>query len=225
MNKLFISLQNSNLFKGKSLNEIKTLLSKIIYNVQSYKENEIIFSPHQLADTMGIILSGSIDIEQLSPSGKIIILKRKNSPDLIAEPSLFSKSKYYPSTVAVYKSAKILLIHKNQLLKLFLIDNDIMLNFLESVSDSMLILKHKISILSLNSIQERIVAFLIHAYKNTNSTVITLPFSKKAWAEYINVSRTSLSRELRNLEIEGIISFDRHTIEIKDLEKLEEILF
>lgn len=225
MNKILTVLQSSNLFKGKSLDEINLSLSKIIYKVQTYQENEIIFSPNKIADTMGIVLSGSIHIQKLLPSGKVVIITKKSCSDLIAEPSIFAKKKYYPTTAIVYKTCKILLIHKKDLLKLFSMDEQIMTNFLESVSNSMLILKHKIGILSLNSIQERIVGFLMHACKEHNSTIITLPFSKKAWAEYMNVSRTSLSRELRNLEIRGVISFDRQNIEIKDFEKLHEILF
>lgn len=225
MNNILTILQNSNLFKNKSFDEINTLLSNIIYKIESFNKNEIIFSPNQIADTMGIILSGSLDIQKLFPSGKVVIVARKEKYDLIAEPSIFAKIKYYPTTVSVSKPCKILLIHKNELMKLFLMDENIMRNFLESVSNSMLVLKYKIEILSLNSIQERIVSFLIHACRDTHSNVITLPFSKKAWAEYMNVSRTSLSRELRKLEIDEILSFDNRTIEIKNLDKLEEILF
>ncbi len=117
---------------------------------------------------------------------------------------------------------------KTELLALFTLDRDFMLNFLESASNSTLILKHKIGILSLDSIQEKIAGFLVHDKKHVNiangSNVVILPFSKKAWAEYMNVSRTSLSRELRILETEGIISFDKQMIEIKDWNRLEKIL-
>jgi CRP-like cAMP-binding protein len=122
-----------------------------------------------------------------------------------------------------------IIIHKDELLKLFTIDQAIMLNFLKSVSDSMLVLKHKIGILSLNSIQEKTASFLIHEYhhegNNKNSNPITLPFSKKAWAEYMNVSRTSLSRELKNMEIAGVISIAKGKIKIVDFARLEKILF
>lgn len=54
--------------------------------------------------------------------------------------------------------------------------------------------------------------------------VLTLSFSKKAWAEHMNVSRTSLSRELRKLEIDGVISFNKRKIKINDMESLKKIL-
>ncbi len=216
------------MFKNKSQDEICHLLSSVNYQIDSYKENEIIFSPLQPADKIGVILSGIVDVQKLFPSGKVVIIERKKSPDLIGESSAFSRLQHYPDTVSAGKACKILFLHKAELLELFALDQDFMLSFLESASNSTLILKHKIGILSLDSIQEKIAGFLIHDYKHDNELhgpyTITLPFSKKAWAEYMNVSRTSLSRELRRLETEGIISFDKRIIEIRDVERLEKIL-
>jgi CRP-like cAMP-binding protein len=229
MTDLLSLLPKCSLFKDKSPTEIDYLLSRIVYKVDSFKKEDVIFSPNQPADTMGIILSGAVDVQKIFPSGKIVIVTRKTAPDLFAEPSLFSKSKHYPETICACKPCKILFIHKNELLKLFTIDQTIILNFLKSVSESMLVLKHKIGILSLNSIQEKIAGFLIHEYRhegpNENSRLITLPFSKKAWAEYMNVSRTSLSRELKNMEIAGVISVIKGKIKIVNFAKLEKILF
>lgn len=41
---------------------------------------------------------------------------------------------------------------------------------------------------------------------------IILPFTKTAWAEYLNVSRTSLSRELKSMELDGIIKVNGNKI-------------
>lgn len=224
MNKDLLSLSKCCLFEGKSLNEIDCLLSKINYKIKSFKRNEIVFSSNQIADTMGILLSGYANVQKLFPSGKVVIVTRKETSDLIAEPSIFSKAKYYPATVSVCSSCKILFIHKKEVLNLFLLDQTIMSNFLESVSNSMLILKQKIDILSFTGIQEKIAAFLIHEYKNNNSLIVNLPFSKKDWAEYINVSRPSLSRELKILEMNEILYFDKENIQIRNLDKLEQIL-
>lgn len=228
MDNLLALLQNSSLFKNKTLQEIEGLLSKTNYKIESFKENEIVFSPLQTADKMGIILSGTVDVQKLFPAGKVVIIERKKCPDLIAESSIFSRLEHYPDTISVGKPCKILFLLKAELLELFTLDKDIMLNFLEGVSNSTLILKHKIGILSLDSIQEKIAGFLIHARKHANNAdapnTVILPFSKKAWAEYMNISRTSLSRELRILETEGIITFEKRMIEIKDWNRLEKIL-
>ncbi len=220
-------LQNCHLFKNKSLEEIDYLLSKTPYKIDAFKENEAVLSPIQYADKIGILLSGSVDVQKLFPAGKIVIIERKKSPDIIGQTSIFSQLTYCPDNIAVFKPCEILFIQQNNLLKLFELDRSIMLNFLESVSDEGILLKHKIGILSLDSIQEKIAGYLFYCKKQQNKKkgdTITLPFSKKAWAEYMDVSRTSLSRELRKLETEGIIAFHKRTIEIVDMARLERIL-
>lgn len=49
--------------------------------------------------------------------------------------------------------------------------------------------------------------------------------NKEEIASFIGIPRPSLSRELSKLRDEEIIKFDRNTITILDIEKLEEILF
>lgn len=224
MNNLSSLLTNCNLFKNISCKEIDMMLSKIYYEIIQFEETEIIFSPFQISDKIGIILSGYVDIQKLFPDGKIIILDRKKRFDSIAEPSIFSTHQYYPATACVHKSCNILFINKDNIKVLFTLNNTFMLNYLESVSNLALNLKHKIGILSLDSIKGKIAGYLIHDFKINNSRIITLPFSKKAWAEYMDVSRTSLSRELKNLQSEKILSFNKRKIKILDLKKLKEIL-
>lgn len=221
------ALQKCTLFQNKSIDEIEALLSEINYKVESFAENDIIFSPVQNAEKIGILLSGSVDVQKIFPNGKMVIIERKKASEVMGE-CIFSKYSLYPDNACACKPTKTLFISKNDLLKLFTLDNQFMLNFLALTSNSMLMLKHKIGILSLDSIQEKIAGYLVHylQYENepNNTNTVLLPFSKKAWAEYMDVSRTSLSRELRKLEVEGILSFQNRTIEVMDINRLSKIV-
>lgn len=224
MDKLLQVLQQSALFHKKALNEIAGLLAKIHYRIREYRENEIIFSVNQPADTLGIILEGCVDVKKDFLSGKVITVTTRSQFDLLADAAMFSGARYYPGTIFACKPSKIFLLHKQDLLQLFTLDQAIMLNFLCSVSNRMLALNQKIEILSLSSIQSKIAHFLVTQSQAQRSEIITLPFSKKSWAEHLNVSRTSLSRELRWLETANLIAFCNRTIHIKQLTKLSELL-
>jgi CRP-like cAMP-binding protein len=224
METLASTLRKSNLFKNKSVDEIDALLAKLHYKVQLFAENEIVFSADQLANTLGIILSGMVEVQKIFPSGRIVTVTSRGSFDLLADAAMFAETHYYPATISACKSSKIFLLPKTELLKLFSLDQAVMLNFLCSVSNRIFVLNRKIELLSLNSIQTKIAHFLISESEIHSSNIIQLPFSKKSWAEHINVSRTSLSRELRQLEKEGLITFNKRSIKIQDIEKLKRIL-
>lgn len=98
-----------------------------------------------------------------------------------------------------------------------------MVKFLESVSNRALALNSLIEILSLNSVSAKIAHFLTMEHKNQNSNTITLRFPKKSLAEQINVSRPTLFRELKKMQLKGIISCHKRTIKIHNLEQLADL--
>jgi CRP-like cAMP-binding protein len=214
--------------KDKSLDEIKGLLSEFRWQEECYAENDTIFSPVRRADGIGIILSGTVDVQKIFPSGKMVLIERKRTSDLIGESSIFSGYEYYPDNICACKPAKVLFVPKQDLLRLFELDDQFLFSYLEAVSKSTLMLKYKIGILSLDSIQEKIAGYLLHSLQPENRSggtdAVMLPFSKRAWAEYLDVSRTSLSRELRKLENAGIISFEKRAITIRDIDRLGKII-
>jgi len=211
------------LFSHLSVAEIEGLLRDVASSIRCYKKNEVIFSPHYPADTLGIILKGSIDAQKIFASGKVITVSRRFPYDLIADVSVFANINYYPSTVLACENSHIWLINKANLLKLFARDHRIMVKFLETVSNRALALNNVIEILSLNSVPAKIAYFLTMEQKKQKNSTITLKFPKKSLAEQINVSRPTLSRELKKMQLMGIISCHKRTIKIHSLEKLADL--
>jgi len=220
MESMFRLLNKCSLFNHLSVEETEKLLADITCSIKCYKKNEVIFSPLQPADRLGILLNGSIDAQKIFASGKVITIGRRFPYDLIADVPIFANTGYYPSTISACENSHIWLVNKANLLKLFAKDNRIMVKFLESVSNRTLALNNMVEILSLNSIPAKIAYFLTMEQKRENSNTITLKFPKKSLAEQINVSRPSLSRELKKMQLSGIISCHKRTIKVHSLEKL-----
>lgn len=211
------------LFSHLSKEDIEEMLSDIVYTIRLYKKNEVVFSPHHFTDTLGIVLDGSVEVQKIFASGKVVTVNRRLPYDLIADASLFADINHYPSTITACENTQIFLINKSSLLQLFSKDQNIMANFLKAVSNRVLALNKTIDILSLNSVPAKIAYFLITEHRKQKSLTIKLEFTKKSLAEHLNVSRPTLSRELKNLQTKGMISFVKRRIEIHNLEKLEEL--
>jgi CRP-like cAMP-binding protein len=97
-------------------------------------------------------------------------------------------------------------------------------NMLRIISEKALILNRKVEYLTIGSIREKISKFLLEQFKVTGKTTFTLPMNRKELADFLNVSRPSLSREMSRMRDEGIIDFHMATVKIIDLEKLKKLL-
>ena len=63
--------------------------------------------------------------------------------------------------------------------------------------------------------------YLIDQYKISKNTTLTIPLKRNELADFLNVSRPSLSREMCAMRDEGIIDFHLSTFKIKDIELLK----
>lgn len=218
------ALERCPLFSEVNNTEKIRLISSISHKITKLKRNEILFDSLNKSEYIGIVLSGSIDIQKIFPDGKLIIIDRVKAPNLIAEESIFADYPYYPSTYCAGEDTDVLVIHKSEILNIFKMNPTVMSNYLRVVSNSNLLLKHRVAIMSMDSIFEKIAGYLLYDYKINNRLIISLPFSKKEWAEYMDISRTSLSRELKKMQDIGLIEFENLSIKILDLQGIEAII-
>lgn len=93
------------------------------------------------------------------------------------------------------------------------------------LSEKVLILNNKIKSLSLKTVKQKVVDYILQECISQKTNSIKLKGSKEDLALYLGIPRPSLSRELIKLRDEGLIDFDRHFINVTDLENLEEVLF
>ncbi|MBN4069784.1 MAG: cyclic nucleotide-binding protein [Alkaliphilus sp.] len=215
MNQIINMLSYSTFFRGKASADIERTLSTIDYFIKSYKPGELIFGVTQKTEHIGIILTGSIEVQKNLASGNIVTLLSKGKGELFGEGSVFSDSLSYPSDIFCKEPSTILHISKENVLALISIDSVLLGNFLNSLANRVLMLNLKTELLSYQSIQKKIAFSLLYLMNEfRNGDTIELPYSKKSWSEYLNTSRPSLSRELKVLTQRGILSLSNRKIKI-----------
>ncbi len=212
------------LFNGKDKNEIKNVLLKTQYKICHYKKNDFIFRADLPCIYLGIILEGSIEIQNNLESGKFINIFYKKQSEVFGGALVFSNISTCNFDVIAKEHCTILLIHQKSVSEILFKDSTIASNIINLFAKEILMLNKKIELFSYSSIKEKIAYSLLHYIKSNNKSIIQLPYSKKAWAEHLNVSRSTLSRELKALSDEGIIDVNNKTIKILNREKLEIIL-
>lgn len=205
--------------------EIGMILSRLNYSIESFDKGEIIAQEDDKCNSIGLVLEGAVNIERIYPSGKAIVMKKMLPGDVFGEALIFSKTTTYPATVIAYSNCIIAYLNKVELLKLFSLDNRIFENFMMLLSDKILMLNNKIKSISLKTVKQKVVDYILEEYNLQKNLNISLKLSKEEIAELIGIPRPSLSRALMNLREENLIEFDRNKITIIDIERLENILF
>ncbi len=211
-------IKKSTLLNSLSSDEIRNYLSQGLVKVVTYKKNSVVHFDGEYCTKLDVILTGKIVVERIDESGNLLSIADFYSDDILGGNLLFSKNPYYPMTITTQLPSIILEIPRDLLFDIFCQNKLFLRTYLELVSDHALILSDKIKHYINKSIRESVISYLEYEQKRQKSNKIKLPISKKLLAEKIGVQRTSLSRELKKMQNDGLIRFDAKYITVLDLD-------
>ena len=219
-----VVLQSCLLFQGKSTDEIQALLEPLQYTVKSCNKNELIISEGETADRLGIVLSGPVEIHKMFNNGNSVTITRLGEGQTFGEAVLFRKDNIFPATVIAPDPCLVMFIGKQALLKLFAADTDILSRYMENISERLVMVNRRIEILSAGTLRRRIVFYLLEQAGRQSSDIVKLPFGRRAWAEHLNTTRPSLSREISYLRDKGWIYFRGSIITLLERKQMKDWL-
>ena len=217
MNVLSDHLKKCILFKDMEYEDLSNFLNISNYTIKKYSKENVVVIEGSKCEELGILLEGVLEAQALYPSGKLLTLTQLKPVEIFGEAVLFSKMNKFPATIGAIKDSKIMFIKKGNLINCLTNCHKFTENFLELLSNKLLILNKKVKMLSLGSIRQKIGNFLMEKYKEQGSNAIKVFLSRKEMAEHMGIQRPSLSRELIKMRKEGIIEFDKEVITIKDI--------
>ncbi|WP_234122235.1 Crp/Fnr family transcriptional regulator [Clostridium hydrogenum] len=223
--KVLTSLKKCILFSKFNDTEIGNCLSIIKYSLKNYSKGETTAIEDDPCTSIGILISGSVEIQKIYESGKSLTLATLNTGNTFGEVIIFSNKNTYPSTITTCEKTEIMFIPKESILKLCSENTTFLNGFMSLLSNKILMLNKKVKNMSYQTIRQKLSNYILEEYKNQKNLIIKINYSKKQWAEQLGIPRPSLSRELINMREEGIINFDKNSIEILDLDVLEETLY
>ncbi|GAA0781315.1 Crp/Fnr family transcriptional regulator [Hathewaya limosa] len=212
------------LFKGLQKEEIRSMMDKINFTKHNYSKGEVVVLEGDDISSIGIITEGELEMQKSYPSGKKILISKINKFGIFGEINIFSNMESYTSSIISVTESEVIFIEKKEILKLCKV-NEIFLNRLMMLlSDKILVLNKRLKELSYATIREKLADFILEEYKRQEKLIIDVRQKRNDMAEYFGVTRPSVSRELIKMKLEGLIDFNKKTITIKNLEKLEDIL-
>lgn len=212
-----ITSENCQLFKNFSDGEIKEILDLARSREIDYQEGAYIFNEGDPPSHMFILVSGSLVVEKTDINGKNVLVKSFKDPgSIFAEVFIILEGKNFDYSARTTSNLKVLALERNFLdyLKTSPYYEDLLMNFLRLLATKAYYLNSKLIIHSSYSLRQKIASFLIQ--ENPGKGLVKLDYTREDLADYIGSSRPSLSRELSNMEKDGLIKIKGRHIEIID---------
>lgn len=188
------------------------------YEKRSYEKDQVIHFQNECCQSMDLILSGRVVVQNLDSEGNVLTISIFQDGDVLGANLIFSSRNTYPMTVLAQSPVVILHLHQELILELCQMNRTFMIGLMKAISDKTLILTDKINAISMKTIRQCIIDFLRYESRIQKSQVIQLSSSKKELAQRFGIQRSSLSRELNKMRQDGLIEFDAKTVTIKDLD-------
>jgi CRP/FNR family transcriptional regulator len=202
-----------NIFSDLSKSE-KLFLEKNSMKIEISK-NSILHSTDEEIKCVSLVLKGKLKVVKFSSDGNQQVVKYVGKNETFAEGFIFSGKKY-PAYIMAENNSLILEIPRHIILKLFE-NKKFMISYIKEISDKMLNLSNIIEILSMKSIEERLLMYFSIIAKEQKSNIIYFK-SKQKIADDIGSVREVVSKKMKILEQKKIIKFiDRNHFEILSL--------
>ncbi|WP_019229283.1 Crp/Fnr family transcriptional regulator [Sedimentibacter sp. B4] len=217
-------LENTELFKCFNSEELENIFDERYYTVKDYEKNSIIYLQNEKCESLDVILNGIITIQKIDQDGKILTISDFMSGDVLGENLLFSASSNYPMTITAKTDCTLLHMKSSLVLALCQKNECFLKSFLMSLSSKTLILSNKIKSLTMKTIRQLIIDFLLIESFSQGSTNVKLNMTKKDLAEKLGVQRSSLSRELNKMRNDGLVEYNSNYIYIKDIESMKHFI-
>jgi CRP-like cAMP-binding protein len=223
MEKYIGLLKLTGFFDDFSNEELIKLFTKNPWEIKTYEKDSFIHFEGEKCISWDIILSGQVIIKKIDEKGNILTLTKFGTAETIGGNTLFSSHPFFPMSVFAKSNSEILHIDKDSVLKLCHTSERFLLRFLTGNSDKAVVLSNKIKSISMKTIRESIIDFINYEYYAQESMKIQLPSSKRELAERFGIQRTSLSRELKKMKVDGLIDYNVHSITVLDLRIIKKL--
>lgn len=216
MKKPFEAVLHNPLFRGIGLSDFEAMLSCMEARTQNYKKGEIILLAGNPVESVGLVLSGAVQVVREDADGKLNLLTELHAGDMFGEVFACAGITHSPVTVLSEQNSEVLHINYQKIIttcsSTCTFHHKLVENMLALLAQKNLMLNRKIEILSKRSTRERLLLYF--DFCRQGATRFTIPLSREELAAYLCVDRSAMSAELSKMQREGLIRYERNTVQM-----------
>ena len=211
-------LKKTMIFQGMDDNELTASLDFFRAYEQKFKKGSTILHAGDLTDKMGLVMEGSVTVESDDAWGNRSILSKVEAGGFFAETYAVLPKEPLLVNVIANEDCHILFLRIGSLKQL---QNNMEQWMIKFVSNLLMLSMHKNLMLSSRSfhtapktIRGRVMAYLNSVSMQKHAREFNIPFDRQQLADYLNLERTALSKELSKMKADGLIDYYKNSFKI-----------
>ena len=216
-------IKNIGLFQGVSLEKIKELAQQATY--KKFKPGEMVIGEEDPIRSFYVVISGQLKLYRSSAEGKEQTLQLLGPGDPFGLCTAFATDSFPANAMAIEESA-VLLIPGTFMESIARQEPALLFNIIQILSQRLKDSMALIESLALKEIPGRLASFLRHSLPRDvadKKTAVELTISQRELAKILGATPEALSRALRKMANDGILSTAGRVITILDHKALEQL--
>jgi len=215
-------IKATKLFQGLTEEELRIALEQLYAVQKRYEKGEAILHAGDLTSRMGLVLEGSVTVESNTLWGSRTILHYIEKGQTFAETYALLENEPLLVDATANEPCRILLLKVDDLnrfaagLQLWAVK--LTTNLLSISSRKNLMLSGRSFHTAPKTVRDRLMSYLNAAALQKQSREFDIPFDRQQLADYLNLDRSALSKELGKMQQEGILFTKKNHFILKSLD-------
>lgn len=206
------------LFQGCSEEDIQNMAKHLDFRTSVYKKGDVILESGSVVTDIGLVLSGSVQIAYTDLWGNKSILGITPVGGVFAESYACIPNEPMQVDAVANEDCDILFISVPKLFTPCPVcrsQNRLIRNLVMISAEKNLQLSRRSMHTSPKTIRGRLFSYFSQQVSAQGSSKIVIPFDRQQLADYLNLDRSALSKELGKMKNDGLIEYRKNTFVIK----------
>ena len=207
-------LSQIQLFRGFTETQLSEALHALEAKTRKFRKDSVILHEGSITDVMGIIRSGSVTIERVDYLGNRSILAHNSAGQYFAETYALMDRTPLMIDVVANEDCEILFLNLKKIqaskLSSFAWYPLLLVNLLTISTKKNIELSERSFHVFPKTVRGRVYSYLTATSRLKQSPEFDVPFNRQQMADYLNLDRSALSKELCRMRDEGQIEFRKN---------------
>jgi CRP-like cAMP-binding protein len=211
-------LSRMKLFAGIEPGELASLLGCVSARQATYAKDEFIIEEGDHVAEFGVVLAGRGRSVKWDASGRMVIITLLEKGGVFGVLLAARQEQKSSVFIQALDELSVLLLPYDELVarceRNCQKHERLLRNYISAMADKGLELHERISCLLRPTIRDKIITYLRQISRERQSRIFEIPLNRNTMAEYLNVERSALSRELSAMKRDSIIDYHRNSFKL-----------